>query len=131
MEALRAREGVKDLEEKSHENKRKEFDNEKQVQKFKYVYPTKKTLGYRVILATYANVLEAAGEDEDLLKRMKAACDEGGNWVGKLYYQYEVITRTHTWSRWRISWACTLISLCLCLLCLSRQQIGTIANVEI
>jgi hypothetical protein len=53
-----------------------EHDVEKQVQKFKYVDATAKTLGYRVILATYANVQEAAHDDNLMLQQIKSACDK-------------------------------------------------------
>jgi len=68
----------------------KEFNETYQVQKFKYYKETKNTSGYRVILATYANVLEASHGDDELFDKIKSACDEGGNWVGRYYYQYEV-----------------------------------------
>jgi len=103
MEALRTRHGAKDSEDKSKEDKRREFGNGKQVQKFQYVDATKKTLGYRVILATFANVLEASGDNADMLKSIKCACDEGGNWVDKYYYQYEVRC---TCSQHKTSWVC-------------------------
>lgn len=65
-------------------------EKEKQVQKFKYVDATSKTLGYRVILATYANVREAGGGDPAYLAQIKNACEAGGDWVGNYYFQYEV-----------------------------------------
>lgn len=52
------------------------YSEEKQVQKFKYVDANATTLGYRVILATYANVLEAARDDDSLFQRIKSACDK-------------------------------------------------------
>ena len=104
MEALRARHGANDSEDKSKEDKRRKFDNGVQVQKFQYVDATKKTLGYRVILATYANVLEASGDNDEMLKIIKCACDEGGNWVGTYYYQYEVRKCSCTCSQQKISW---------------------------
>lgn len=66
------------------------FDETQQVQKFKYCHETKNTSGYRVILATFANILEASNGDHTLFEKIKVACDEGGNWVGEHYYQYEV-----------------------------------------
>jgi hypothetical protein len=68
----------------------KKIDETHQVQKFKYCDETTSTSGYRVILATYANILEASNGDDELFEKIKVACDEGGNWVGKYYYQYEV-----------------------------------------
>ena len=58
---------------------------QRQVQKFKYVDATKKTTGYRVILATYANLEEAAsgygygngnGNGNRMLDEIKSACEK-------------------------------------------------------
>ena len=82
-------------------------DEKRPVQKFKYCSATKTTLGYRVIVATYANIIEASNGDDDLFEKIKEACDEGGNWVGKYYYQYEVssmmtLNHIHIKSNWDI-----------------------------
>ncbi len=58
------------------ENDEKYDREEVQVQKFKYVEANAKTLGYRVILATYANVREAARDKNDLFQQIKSACDK-------------------------------------------------------
>ena len=73
MGALRAPEVSKDEGEEHRDNvsKRPSYDASRQVQKFKYVEPTKNTTGYRLILATYANLWEASGEDMDVFMKIK------------------------------------------------------------
>ena len=73
MEALRSPEMFKDegKEQPDNVSKRPSFDASRQVQKFKYVEPTKNTTGYRVILATYANLWEASGEDMNMFMKIK------------------------------------------------------------
>ena len=65
--------------------KQKQKQKQRQVQKFKYVDATKKTTGYRVILATYANLEEAAsgygygngnGNGNRMLDEIKSACEK-------------------------------------------------------
>lgn len=46
--------------------------------------------GYRVLLATYANLDAAAEDDQDRRLAIEAACRAGGDFVGDHYYQYEV-----------------------------------------
>lgn len=62
------------------------------VQKYRYVKPegSRSSQGYRLLLATYADVSAAAEDDADRARRIYAACDTGGNFVGQYYYQYEV-----------------------------------------
>ncbi len=62
----------------------------RQVQKFMYCPGNKTYEGYREILATYANVLAASEDDLERASAINKACESGGNWVGKYYYQYEV-----------------------------------------
>jgi len=61
----------------------------RQVQKFRYedhgIHG-----GFRVLLATYADVDAASEDDLSERKRIEAACRAGGDYVGKYYYQYEV-----------------------------------------
>jgi hypothetical protein len=66
----------------------------RQVQKFRYVEQPRDggqlVPGYRLLLATYANV-EAAAEDKvQLIAGIRSACQAGGNFVGDYYYRYEV-----------------------------------------
>jgi hypothetical protein len=64
------------------------------VQKFRFVGPVKNearpALGYRVLLATYADVSAAAEDDSEKMKLIDKACQSGGGFVGDYYYQYEV-----------------------------------------
>ncbi|KAL7579555.1 hypothetical protein ACA910_007926 [Epithemia clementina (nom. ined.)] len=61
------------------------------VQKFRFVEGTNgKNSDYSTLLATYASVEAAAEDDEERLKAIDAACQAGGDFVGKYYYQYEV-----------------------------------------
>lgn len=64
------------------------------VQKFRYVRPTDrnnpKDLGYRYLLATYADIEAASEGDAEKAKKIDEACQVGGGFVGKFYYQYEV-----------------------------------------
>jgi len=66
------------------------------VQKFRYVGPTQNKaqplLGYRVLLATYADVSAAAEDDSEKMNLIGKACQSGGGFVGEYYYQYEVRT---------------------------------------
>lgn len=69
-----------------------EMDVVRHVQKFRYVQPegNGSSQGYRLLLATYADVSAAAEDDADRERRIKAACESGGNFVGGYFYQYEV-----------------------------------------
>jgi hypothetical protein len=61
-----------------------------QVQKFRYIEGTTSSQGYRLLVATYADVDAASEEDPDKAKEIETACVAGGNFVGRYYYQYEV-----------------------------------------
>jgi len=63
---------------------------QRQVQKFRY--DEDGIRGYRTLLATYADVAAAGEDDTAKQKAIHDACDDGGNYVGKYYYQYEVCT---------------------------------------
>jgi hypothetical protein len=68
-----------------------EMQDVRQVQKFLFLPPDNKTdPGYRTLLATYANVNAAAEDNPDKLKLISKACNDGGNFVGKYYYQFMV-----------------------------------------
>lgn len=76
---------------KAHNNVASSSDSRggvRQVQKFRYVLE-KKGPGYRILLATFANVAAAAEDDLVKLEHITQACDAGGNFVGDYYYQYE------------------------------------------
>jgi hypothetical protein len=51
---------------------------------------------YRVLLATYANVLAAAEDDPVRAQQIQVACNQGGNFVAATcyYYQFEVLGKT-------------------------------------
>jgi len=81
---------------------------QRQVQKFRYVEPQQRTndkdFGYRVLLATYADI-EAASEDNPRKAlQIQQVCEEGGGFVGKYYYQYEV--RLCLRSFWGLAFLC-------------------------
>ena len=65
-----------------------------QVQKFRYIDSSSNggslVPGYRLLLATYADVDAAAEDDPKKASEIEAACESGGNFVGQYYYQYEV-----------------------------------------
>ena len=62
-----------------------------QVQKFQFMEGSNGTSSeYRILLATYLNAEAAAEDDEERMKLIEAACQSGGDFVGKYYYQYEV-----------------------------------------
>lgn len=69
--------------------------NERPVQKFKYAYESKMDApGYRILVATFANVEEAANGNLEVAKSIYKACEEGGNCLpgcSTYYYQYEVL----------------------------------------
>jgi hypothetical protein len=63
----------------------------RQVQKFRYEGLEKeKSQGYRVLLATFADLNASAEDDLDRRKKIEAACEAGGDFLGDYYYQYEV-----------------------------------------
>jgi hypothetical protein len=73
--------------------------NDTEVQKYMFLPPNRDTNnsnttrsgpGYRTLLATYANVHAAAEEDDTKTKLILKACKEGGNFVGRYYYQFQV-----------------------------------------
>jgi hypothetical protein len=69
-----------------------------QVQKFRYVKPQenggkKASLGYRILLATYADIAAAGEDDPERCNLIQTACQSGGNFVGKYFYQFEVNSR--------------------------------------
>jgi hypothetical protein len=75
-----------------------------QVQKFRYVEQPASdnnggqlfTGGYRLLLATYANVEAAAEDNKQLMSSIRLACQAGGNFVGDYYYRYEVSRTWHS-----------------------------------
>lgn len=70
--------------------------HQRQVQKFRYAGPADKNndkdLGYRYLLATFADVEAASEDDSGKAQKIEEACQAGGGYVGKYYYQYEVRT---------------------------------------
>jgi hypothetical protein len=70
--------------------------HKRQVQKFRYVEPKEmensKDQGYRVLLATFADIAAASEDDPEKGKLIEDACQAGGGFVGNYYYQYEVGT---------------------------------------
>jgi hypothetical protein len=66
----------------------------RQVKKFRYVAPVtnggQSLPGYRILLATYADVAAAAEDDPEKSRLIESACQSGGNYVGEYFYQYEV-----------------------------------------
>jgi hypothetical protein len=68
-----------------------DMQDARQVQKFLFLPPDNKTdPGYRTLLATYANVNAAAEDNPAKVKLISKACNDGGNFVGKYYYQFMV-----------------------------------------
>lgn len=79
--------------------------SERPVQKFKYVNPVpsigvrrnKETdTGYRILVATFCSIEEAANGDAAKARSILTACEEGGNFLpdhkdDSYYYQYEVL----------------------------------------
>jgi hypothetical protein len=70
-----------------------EAKHSQQVQKFRYIEGTTSSQGYRLLVATYADVDAASEEDPDKAKEIETACVAGGNFVSRYYYQYEVRLR--------------------------------------
>jgi monoamine oxidase len=66
------------------------LDATPQVQKFRYIPGENgaSTGGYRLLLATFANVDSAAEHDLEHAQEILNACQTGGRFVGKYYYQY-------------------------------------------
>lgn len=77
--------------------------NDRPVQKFKYIMGQTKYSqrgektedpGYRVLVATFANVEEASCGNITLAEAIEKACEEGGNYLpgdSEYYFQYEVL----------------------------------------
>lgn len=65
-----------------------------EVQKFKYIPSDQGRDGYRILLATYANVLAASEDQDEKALKIHNACECGGNFVGPYYYQYLTEYRT-------------------------------------
>ena len=59
------------------------------IQKFRYVDGEGSLPGYRILLATYANVQAASEDDAEKEQQIEKVCQEGGGFVGSYYYQYE------------------------------------------
>lgn len=59
------------------------------VQKFHYVPSEGEDPGYRILIATYVNEEAAADFNEEKKKAILKACNNGGDFVGSFYYQYE------------------------------------------
>jgi monoamine oxidase len=76
------------------------MNNDRPVQKFKYIMGGKSEHpGYRVLVATFSDIEEAACGDAALAKAIESACEEGGNYLpgdSIYYYQYEVLTTVLT-----------------------------------
>jgi hypothetical protein len=62
----------------------------REVEKFRYVEGSPQTQGFRILLATYIGVEAAAEGSAKSVSSIKAACDQGGDFVGDYYYQYQV-----------------------------------------
>jgi len=62
----------------------------RQVQKLRFVSGDDATQGYRELLATFADACAAAEEDDILRRQIETACQSGGDFVGKYYFQFEV-----------------------------------------
>jgi hypothetical protein len=78
---------------------------EQPVQKFKYVEgtetkstvkPSERTSDYRILMATFCDVMEASDGDPIKAEKILRACEEGGSFVGPFYYQFEVMPATLT-----------------------------------
>ncbi len=98
---------------------RNEFEfsssNDRPVQKFKYIMgQTTRSFrgekledpGYRVLVATFANVEEAACQKKSLARAIEKACEEGGNFLpgdSEYYYQYEVLPTVLTSEEAKVS----------------------------
>lgn len=62
------------------------------IQKFRFVNGSSAVSDYRILLATYANVEAASEEDTEKARQIEEACQGGGGFVGKYYYQYEAVS---------------------------------------
>jgi hypothetical protein len=76
------------------------------VQKFRYVPASSsltantknrkdEALGYRMLLATYSDVEAAAEGSDQSMAAIQTACEQGGDFVGAFYYQYQVRIWVH------------------------------------
>lgn len=61
------------------------------IQKFRYVDSAGDLPGYRILLATYASVEAASEDDFEKERKIEEACQAGGGFIGKYYFQYEVV----------------------------------------
>lgn len=79
----------------SDANQPASLGHQRQVQKFRYAQPkdkkNDKDLGYRYLLATFADVGAASEDDPEKARQLEEACQAGGGYVGKYYYQYEIM----------------------------------------
>ena len=70
--------------------------DDRPIQKFRYVDPRESgdasgsSPGYRLLIATYADVAAASEDFPERAPPIRSACQSGGNFVGDYYYQYEV-----------------------------------------
>lgn len=62
------------------------------IQKFSYVDGSGSIPGYRILLATYASVEAASEDDSEKARKIEEACQAGGGFIDKYYYQYEVVS---------------------------------------
>lgn len=62
----------------------------RQIQKFRFHGSEKGAPGFRELLATYSCLSAAAEDDAEREPQIEAACQNGGNFVGNYYYQFEV-----------------------------------------
>jgi hypothetical protein len=76
------------------------------VQKLRYVEGTVATQGYRVLIATYADIQAASEDDPEKEKAIESACVAGGNYVGRYYYQYQVRCGVQKWITFRAKGRC-------------------------
>jgi hypothetical protein len=63
------------------------------VQKFRYIDTTATDpngMGYRLLMATFTDVAAAAEDDVLKAEKIHEACQAGGGFVDKYYYQYQV-----------------------------------------
>jgi monoamine oxidase len=87
----------------------KVFVLEKSVQKLKYIHDVsvasrhgrERDSGYRILVATFSSVHEAACGDLQKEKAIRSACEDGGNYLpvdfnDSYYYQYEVLPSSLT-----------------------------------
>jgi len=64
-------------------------NDERTVEKLRLVTESEAGQYYREVVATYINVAAAAEDDNEMALNIQDACQTGGGWVGKYYYQYQ------------------------------------------